>query len=174
MSYKNPQIRKNLPPLTHQQSFSSVRQFVPNKFIETRFSIRKKELNEREVFDEEESEFKRIPSRRKMAISQQKLAPSIPRKAKSIATNDQIIKNEENKYNKKFEESTERRKYSLTLISNNAKKSMQRKLSELIRNENLVLAKKAMGLDNLTKNVNEKGMFYPENLIPKANKNIVF
>jgi hypothetical protein len=159
MSYKNPLLRKNPPPLTHQQSFASVRQFMPNEKSSSRFSIRQKKVNEKLANkapeEMEENSLKRIPSQRKIGMSQQqKLVPQYSeRKSKSvtgaISNNSATALNEINgKKDGGGEGSSEKRKFSLTIISQKAKKSMQHKLSELARNEHLTAAKKAMGIDN--------------------------
>jgi len=141
-------MRKHPPPMTHQQSFASIRQFTPNNKLNskaTRFSIRRKE----DCQEEDENKMKRVPSQRKMGVSShQKLTPSIPeRKSKSIAGSEHATSLREGNDDSKQQESSERRKHSLTMISQKAKKSMQRKFSELIRNERLLAARKAVGLD---------------------------
>lgn len=141
-------MRKHPPPMTHQQSFASVRQFTSNNKLNnkaTRFSFRRKENCQ----EEDINKMNRIPSQRKIGVSSnQKLAPSIPeRKSKSIAGSDHATSLKGENEDSKLQESYERRKHSLTMISQKAKKSMQRKFSELIRNERLLAARKAVGLD---------------------------
>uniref|UniRef100_A0A1I8B8V7 Uncharacterized protein n=1 Tax=Meloidogyne hapla TaxID=6305 RepID=A0A1I8B8V7_MELHA len=144
--YPNKNIQTYSPPLTsqnqrpsliHQKSFASIRQFVlSNNYVKQqkeeqnqrfpRFSS----IRRRKKLDEENNrngKIKRIPSVRKVGVCHGK--GNLDWRSKSVAglksTNTTSNKNP----------IAEQRKYSLTLLSQKAKKSMQRKLSELTKND---------------------------------------
>uniref|UniRef100_A0A915P2Z2 Uncharacterized protein n=1 Tax=Meloidogyne floridensis TaxID=298350 RepID=A0A915P2Z2_9BILA len=147
--YPNKNIQTYSPPLTsqnqhpsliHQKSFASIRQFVLSN---NHFKQQKEEQNQKfprfssirrrkKILDEENSnkngKIKRIPSVRKVGVCHGK-NNNLDWRSKSVAglksTNTASNKNP----------IAEQRKYSLTLISQKAKKSMQRKLSELAKND---------------------------------------
>lgn len=129
MSYKYPTNNKCPPPFLQQKSFVSIRQFENNK---TRLSIRLKKAQKNMHMENATNKLIKYPSHRKIALCQT-MHTSLERKSRSVGgiIPSPIMNNDE-------------RKHSLTFFSQKAKKSMQRKLSELIRNEHLAAAKKAI------------------------------